>query len=356
MSRFCLLDEKQDYVAHDWDLAGDAGARGHWLALFERHFDQTLQAAAKQYTRGAGAQIEAAGAEFNKAIERLRKDPNSLPSGKLDVMQLCRLRRDVLFTNRLKDPFRHIKLRENESAMQLYPRVLARLHATGPGEKWVHLIRCIFAGNIFDLGSSATMKLTAESPDFTTTLAQTKRRPWLLDDYDRLADDLDTAPPTKWSKAVVFVDNCGTDFILGVMPFVRELALGGTQIVLAANEHPALNDVTADETVEIVQRLSRIDPDLAALIDADMFEVVSTGNDLPLIDLSDVTDELNAAATDAELVVLEGMGRAIESNFDAAFTCDCLRLALLKDPLVAQRVGGEVYDCVCKYVPSGEAY
>ncbi len=86
-----------------------------------------------------------------------------------------------------------------------------------------------------------------------------------------------------------------------------------------------------------------------------MFEVVSTGNDLPLIDLSDVTDELNAAAAGAELVLLEGMGRAIESNFDAAFTCDCLRLALLKDPLVAQRPGGEVYDCVCKYVPSAEA-
>jgi len=86
-----------------------------------------------------------------------------------------------------------------------------------------------------------------------------------------------------------------------------------------------------------------------------MFEVVSSGNDIPLIDLSEVSDELNEAAADAELVVLEGMGRAIESNYDAAFKVDTLHLALLKDPLVAARVGGEVYDCVCKYTPADGA-
>ena len=52
------------------------------------------------------------------------------------------------------------------------------------------------------------------------------------------------------------------------------------------------------------------------------------------------------------MFVLEGMGRAIESNFDAAFTVDCLQLALLKDPRVAAHiVGAELYDCVCKYTP-----
>ena len=100
-----------------------------------------------------------------------------------------------------------------------------------------------------------------------------------------------------------------------------------------------------------VERLAALDEDLAALVSGEMFEVVSTGNDLPLIDLSNVTDELNLAAADADLVILEGMGRAIESNLDAKFTVDTLHLALLKDEAVAARVGGQLYDCVCKYTP-----
>jgi type II pantothenate kinase len=81
--------------------------------------------------------------------------------------------------------------------------------------------------------------------------------------------------------------------------------------------------------------------------------VVSSGNDSPLIDLSNVSDELNDAASDAELVLLVGMGRGVESNFEAEFTVDNLILALLKSNTVAQRVGGQVFDCICKYRPVG---
>ncbi len=98
--------------------------------------------------------------------------------------------------------------------------------------------------------------------------------------------------------------------------------------------------------------LAAQDADLAALIEGGMFEVVSTGSEIPLLDLSEVSDELNEAAGDADLVILEGMGRAVESNYDAPFTVDCLRLAVLKDAGVAARVGGDVFDCICKYVPA----
>jgi type II pantothenate kinase len=135
------------------------------------------------------------------------------------------------------------------------------------------------------------------------------------------------------------------------MPLVRELALAGTQIVLAANERPSLNDITTDEVIDVVEQLAGVDGDLAALIDGQMFEVVSTGSGIPLIDLSEVSDELNATAADADCVILEGMGRAVESNLDATFSVDCIRLAVLKDAVVAQRSGGELYDCVCKYTP-----
>ncbi len=355
MSHFCLLDDVENYVAHDWDLSAEADGPEHWLGLFQKHFAQTLGYAKDHYGPAASQNIVSASKQFTSKINELRVAPKSLPSGKLDIMALCQLRQDVLIANHLFDPFRQIKTRENDSAIALYPELIHKLHAMDADQKWLHLIQCVFAGNIFDLGSPATMKLSNDSPDFLATLERTKPRPWLVDNYDALAERLEQAPPTPWAKAVVFIDNCGTDFVLGVMPLVRELALSGTKIVLAANEHPALNDMTADETVDLVERLTAQDNDLAVLVEADMFEVVSTGNSLPLIDLSEVADELNEAAADADLVIIEGMGRAVESNFDAKFTVDCLWLALLKDLLVAQRIGGEVYDCVCKFVPQSQA-
>ena len=353
MSHFCLLRDPDNYVAHDWKLTDDEAGCKYWLDLFSNHFETTLNHAAIRYGQRSTPRIEAARKQFSEVIDQLRQDPASLKDGNLDVIVLCQLREQALRSNGLNDPFSLIKDRENASAVELYSQVVRNVHAMENDDKWLHLIECVFAGNIFDLGSPVTMGFAKESVDFLAAVEQTKPRPWLADDFDKLQEDLRPAPPTKWSKAVVFVDNAGSDLILGVMPLVRELALGGTAIVLAANELPSLNDVTADETANIVENLAAMDYDLAALIEAEMFEVVSTGNDLPLIDLSDVSDELNEASKDADLVILEGMGRAVESNYNATFSVDSLHLALLKDKFVAEHfVGGDVYDCICKYTRS----
>jgi hypothetical protein len=65
--------------------------------------------------------------------------------------------------------------------------------------------------------------------------------------------------------------------------------------------------------------------------------------------LSKVSRELNAASADADLVVLEGMGRGVESNLNAEFSCNALNLAMLKDVAVAARVGGVLYDVICRF-------
>jgi type II pantothenate kinase len=353
MSPFRLLRDPAKYVAHDWDLVADTPARRQWLDHFQQHFEVMLTHAATQYGRKASKPIAAAREQFRQAVEKIRKDPASLPSGRLNILELCQLRDATLRAHGLPDPFKHVKDRENASAAALYPAVVRKLHAMGGQARWLHLVKCVFAGNVFDLGSQATMHLAGEPTDFLAAVANGKPRPWLIDDYDRLAEDLKSIPPAKWSKALVFVDNAGTDFVLGVMPLARELALAGTKIVLAANELPSLNDITADETVVVLEQLAAADEDLATLISAGMFEVVSTGNGSPLIDLSGVSDELNEAVGDTELVVLVGMGRAVESNLDAAFTVDALHLALLKDAAVAKRIGGELFDCVCKYTRAG---
>jgi damage-control phosphatase, subfamily II, stand-alone protein len=353
MSHFCLLRDATSYIAHDWDLLQDDAARAHWLGVFRSHFVEMMKHALAQYGRKAGKQIAAAQRQFDQAIAELGENPRSLPSGRLNIIELCRLRENALRANGLHDPFKHIKDRENRAAIPLYEPLVRKAHAMPPTAKWLHLMQCVFAGNIFDLGATQTMHLAKEATDFAATLQNVKPRPWLIDDFDRLAANLAAAPPTKWSKAVIFLDNAGVDFVLGVMPLARELGLAGAKIVLAANEVPSLNDITADEAAGVVEQLAATDDDLASMIAAGMIEVVSTGNDIPLIDLSEVSAELNEAASDAELVILVGMGRAIESNLSAAFTTDAVKLALLKDANVAGRVGGALFDCVCKYEPVG---
>jgi uncharacterized protein with ATP-grasp and redox domains len=217
-------------------------------------------------------------------------------------------------------------------------------------ERWLHLVEGVIAGNTFDLGATATMHLGRESQDFMACIEATKPRPWLDDDFDALAAVLRTAPP--WRKAIIFVDNAGSDFVLGVMSFARELALAGTRIVLAANELASLNDITIAEVWEVLAGLGAQDPELQRMLDDGTISTVSTGTGMPVIDLSEVSAALNTAAAAADLVVLEGMGRGVETNYDAAFSVDVLRLALIKNESVGQRIGGGLFDSVCKYVPA----
>jgi uncharacterized protein with ATP-grasp and redox domains len=212
--------------------------------------------------------------------------------------------------------------------------------------RWFALVTGVFAGNIFDMGSEAVAKLfvgVEGGPTFESVRANLKGRPWLIDDYDRLVKRLMSGKPHR--KAVYFVDNAGSDFLLGAVPFVRALARGGTEVVIAANERPTLNDMTVHDVRAWWPLVVEAEPSLAGL----PISVVSTGTGEPLIDLAEVSGELNEAAADADLVILEGMGRGVESNLYARFSCDALNIAMVKDQAVARHVGGEMFDLVCRF-------
>jgi type II pantothenate kinase len=160
-----------------------------------------------------------------------------------------------------------------------------------------------------------------------------------------MAGRLLTGPTHK--KAVFFVDNAGADFVLGVLPLARWLARRGTSVVLAANETPTLNDMSIHDVQQWLPAAFDAEPSLRDL----PIHAVSTGTAEPLIDLAAVSPQLNAAAADADLVILEGMGRGIESNSDVQFSVDGISLAMIKDNIVAQQCGGKVFDVVCRYRP-----
>ena len=51
----------------------------------------------------------------------------------------------------------------------------------------------------------------------------------------------------------------------------------------------------------------------------------------------------------ADLIVLEGMGRAIHTNFNATFSCETLKAAVLKNKWLAAGLGGDMFNVVFKY-------
>ncbi|KAL4425789.1 hypothetical protein ABPG75_009805 [Micractinium tetrahymenae] len=78
--------------------------------------------------------------------------------------------------------------------------------------------------------------------------------------------------------------------------------------------------------------------------------IAASGSGSPCLDLRRVSSEVADAAVGTDLVVIEGMGRAVHTNYFTRLTCDCLKLAMIKNKHLAQSLfKGDVYDCVCRF-------
>jgi uncharacterized protein with ATP-grasp and redox domains len=353
MPIFSLLADPDRYdPCSNGDMLIDHAYREHWAAHFERHFETVLKLALEVYGPSASERIDACRNDFVAFVRKARYEPQSFPL--LDLLVFDVVRQEKLIAHGLPDPFEKAKARENEASLPLYPKVVSELDShDDPREALLLATEGIFAGNIFDLGAGPTTKMFAEnSPDFFAVRdGLDGKRPWLVDHFDAMAERL-LAVPKRYHQAMFFCDNAGSDLILGVMPFCRLLAKSGVRVLIAANHLPALNDTTAKELAALLPRLEAIDPILHTLVRDERIRVIDSGGIAPLIDLRDVSAEVNHHAAETDLVILEGMGRALESNFDARFKVDAIKLAMIKDEAVAERHGGKNFDTVCRFDPA----
>ncbi|WJX12596.1 pantothenate kinase [Trifolium repens] len=283
---------------------------------------------------------------YAKILEDLKKDPAS-HGNPLDILLLCRLREQVLKELGFKDIFKKVKAEENAKAISLFENVV-RLNDSieDEGKRLENLVRGIFAGNIFDLGSPQLAEaFSRDGMSFSATCENLLPRPWIIDDLDTLKMRWSKK---SWKKVIIFVDNSGADIILGILPFARELLRRGSQVVLAANDLPSINDVTYSELIEIISKLKDEEGRLLGVSTSNLL-IANSGNDLPVIDLTRVSQEIASHASDVDLVILEGMGRGIETNLYAQFKCDSMKIAMVKHPEVAEFLGSRMYDCLIKY-------
>ena len=352
-----LLLEPDHYVACALDLGANAEFRAYWLDLFRNHFPSLMEEAFKEATwrgeepAGVRFRCDAATRLFYSYLDELHEDPSRY--GRLDIRAICLYRETVLRQTGFDDPYRLTKAQENDAALTLLPSLLAELDQTPARQLPRRLIDGVFAGNVFDLGVETTLELfQSGGVDFHEIRAKLKPRPWLIDDLDAWVDRLlNTA---TYQRVVLFVDNAGCDIVLGMIPLARYLLSRGTAVVLTANSTASLNDITHAELVALIESIAAWDSIIGRARTDGALELIPSGNTSPLIDLTQCSPELVNAIDQqgADLIVLEGMGRSLESNYVARFSCDTLKIAMIKDQGVARAIGGEVYDLVLRFEPT----
>lgn len=80
-------------------------------------------------------------------------------------------------------------------------------------------------------------------------------------------------------------------------------------------------------------------------------KIAGTGQASPCLDLSRVSQDLINLVLEmgTELVVIEGMGRAIHTNLNCKFKCEVIKLAVIKNKWLGKRLGGDVFSVIFSY-------
>ncbi|KAM3246960.1 pantothenate kinase 2 [Capsicum annuum] len=375
---FPLLADPKTYEPNTIDLS-DHGELEYWFTVLSEHLSDLVDkaVASEGGTDDAKRRGDAFARAFSAHLARLMEEPAAY--GKLGLANLLELREECLREFHFFDAYRTIKQRENEASLAVLPDLLMELDSLTEDMRLLTLIEGVLAANIFDWGSRACVDLYHKGTIIEIYRMSRKKmqRPWRVDNFDAFKERMlgsGDRKPQPHKRALLFVDNSGADIVLGMLPLARELLRRGTEVVLVANSLPALNDVTAMELPDIVAEAAKHCDILRGaaeagglLVDAmsniqDGYKedtpsvplmVVENGCGSPCIDLRQVSSELAAAAKDADLVILEGMGRSLHTNYNAKFKCDALKLAMVKNQrLAAKLVNGNIYDCVCRYEPA----
>uniref|UniRef100_A0A670IG36 4'-phosphopantetheine phosphatase n=1 Tax=Podarcis muralis TaxID=64176 RepID=A0A670IG36_PODMU len=310
-----LLKDPSTYIPDTVDLTDDAMARKYWLSCFEEALDGVAKRAAASQPESVDAaeRAEKFRQKYWDKLQTLRQQPFAY--GTLTVRSLLDTREHCLNEFNFPDPYSKVKQKENGIALKCYQSVIDSLDSLGWEERQFALVKGLLAGNVFDWGAKAVSDVLETEPQFGFEEAKEKlqERPWLEDSYN------------EW--------------------------LARLKVILACNSGPALNDVTYSESLLVTERIAAMDPVIRDALKEEKLLLVQTGSSSPCLDLSRLDKGLANLVRErkTDLVIIEGMGRAIHTNYYAALKCESLKLAVIKNSWLADRLGGKIFSVIFKY-------
>ncbi|XP_052864917.1 4'-phosphopantetheine phosphatase [Anopheles cruzii] len=347
-----LLADVQNYNPDTLDLYQDLEAQQYWFECFTQMLLKFERQACNSQPTDESAKPRAARfrqyclEEFNKL-----KDGKG-ESASLGIRNLLNIIESALKMHGFDDPWKEQKAIENNASVSLLKQRLHQLDALAcDREKWTEVVRGVLAGNMFDWGAQAVTKILETNNSFglQQALDRIQKRPWLIDDLDRWLKRMEDTPHRC---ATIFTDNAGIDFVLGIVPLVRELLKRNTKVLLCATINPAINDITYSELVNvIVVCCGECEILRKAYYDEHRLELLGNDQIGPCLDFRMLSSELCAAIekNGVDLLIIVGMARALHTNLNAKFLCEAFKLAVVKNEWLAKRLGGETFSVVCKY-------
>jgi type II pantothenate kinase len=340
---FSRLLDRDNYLPGLWDLHEDLGARDYWIDTLSRNLQHMVGSYAQEASTKAKRSCEAAQAEYLQYLDDFKS--SSKPERPRTVNALVEVRQNIFESFGVPDPYKSLKVMENNAALAMLSQVrLPVFSNVSLFERLRWDFSMIMAGNFFDMGSAAAREEhTGISNALLERAVQLTAKDWFRDDLKRLASILERGPQHGGS-VLVCIDNAGAEIVLGVPSLIKTLAAAGFRTTIVANESPALNDMTAAETTGLLGQIGMLDTDVKSLMESETLHVVSSGSRTSGLDMTRVSSEFDDAASVAELLVIIGQGRAVETNWHTKLALPWARAAVVKDRLVAQAVGCELFD------------
>lgn len=340
------------YEADLFNLTLDTEARNYWLEIFHSGLDRFCKVirAGESNRDNLDKRIDLFKSKFLACLSLLRGNPYAY--GNLSVRTLLDCREQFLDEFDFYDPYLHFKKEENAEAMSLLEGRLKKLSMLNWEDRQINSIKGILGGNLFDWGSSAVVKMNDDHKiNFEDACKVVQERPWAVDNLDEWIARIKKEP---YNKIVIFVDNSGADIVLGILPFVVEMLMLGSKVVLSANSRPALNDVTSQELRILAAEAAGISLVIKDGLETGKLRIVESGLGSPCLDLSRVSQQIADASSDCDLVIVEGMGRAIHTNCTNHFLVDSLRLCVLKNSWLCKKFDCPMFSGICKFEVADE--
>lgn len=323
MTQLTTLNNKSSYIPGLWDLCLDSQARNYWIENF------------KESTQFTSSLIENKNISYNFKIGMNNIISNIYEKKYITVHNITVDRELLLDRIGCPDPFYIIKKKESEKALTLLEDTISFLGNLNPKNKISFSISAILEGNLFDLGSPLTSKMWKNNT-LKFNFKNNKNIPEKILSYLLLK---------KNGEGVVLVDNAGYDFVIGSVSFITVLLQLNWKIVVAANSKPSLNDITLSEIKKLNNSICKSNTIWARAYKLGNLKFISSGVFTPGINLLKISNDLNDSINSCSLIIFIGQGRAIETTLNANIDKDVLRIAKIKDKLVAKKLNlGQLSD------------
>ena len=264
-----------------------------------------------------GRESESMTAALRKCAEVILEEPNS-------ARMATMVHRSSYDALGVKDPYRDLKLRADETAARYSAKV--ERFIDGSDDRFRAAVKIAILGNIMDFGAG----IAIDSPEeFDGVFEPLLEMDLTVDDTEKMSEALRSG-----GSVVYLFDNCGETVF--DMPLIRQIRSMGNRVVGVVRGEPILNDATLEDAGRIG-------------LNEQLDLILTTGAFAIGVDMRKIGKELRDEMESACLIISKGMAN-FESLGDETLGAPIAYLLKAKCAPVASEIGVRVGSNVARMI------